>query len=353
MQEKITAILAKIQLPHSTQNLVEAHAVESVQIEEKAVTVRLHIPFAIAKFAKAVETTVAATLTKELRFDGEIRVHASVQKAHETVGEGGVSQVKRIVAVASGKGGVGKSTVSANLAVTLARAGYKVGLLDADIFGPSIPKMFNMESARPVAHTIDGKDFIVPVESYGVKILSIGFFVDSSQAVMWRGPMAGNALKQLITEADWGALDVLLIDMPPGTSDIQLTLSHIVNIDGAIMVSTPQDIALIDVMKGIDFFEKQTPPTPVLGIVENMAWFTPEELPHNKYYIFGKGGAKTLAEKRNLSFLGEIPLVQSIREGGDSGSPAALRENSLVAEYYSNIANMVMSKLDVKLTMNN
>ena len=349
MQEKIKTILAKIQLPHSTQNLVEAQTVEAIQINENAITVRLHIPLAIAKFAKAIETNVTAALSKELQFAGEIHVHVNIQKANETAGEGGVSQVKHIVAVASGKGGVGKSTVSANLAVALAQAGYKVGLLDADIFGPSIPKMFNIENARPVAHTIGDKDFIVPIESYGVKILSIGFFVDSSQAVIWRGPMAGNALKQLITEADWDALDVLLIDMPPGTSDIQLTLSQIVNMDGAIMVSTPQDIALIDVMKGIDFFEKQTPPTPVLGIIENMAWFTPEELPNNKYYIFGKGGAKTLAEKRNISFLGEIPLVQSIREGGDSGAPVALQTQSLVEGYYADIAKTVMNKLSKQL----
>lgn len=346
MQNKITAILSKIQLPHSTQNLVEAQTIENIQIDENAITLRLRIPLALAKFAKAVETTVTGALSKELQFEGEIHVHVTVQKANETEGEGGVSQVKHIVAVASGKGGVGKSTVSANLAVALAQAGLKVGLLDADIFGPSIPKMFNIEDSRPVAHTIGDKDFIVPIESYGVKILSIGFFVDSSQAVIWRGPMAGNALKQLITEADWGALDVLLIDMPPGTSDIQLTLSQIVNVDGAIMVSTPQDVALIDVVKGIDFFEKQTPPTPILGIIENMAWFTPEELPTNKYYIFGKGGAKQLAEQRNLTFLGEIPIVQSIREGGDSGAPVALQENSLVAEYYKNIAQMVIRKLD-------
>ncbi|MDR1761356.1 MAG: Mrp/NBP35 family ATP-binding protein [Bacteroidales bacterium] len=345
MREKITAILAKIQLPHSTQNLVEAQTVDSIQIETNSITVRLHIPLAIAKFAKAIETTVTGALTKELQFTGEIHVHVAVQKANEQTGEGGVSQVKYIIAVASGKGGVGKSTVSANLAVALAQAGLQVGLLDADIFGPSIPKMFNIEHERPVAHTIGDKDFIVPIESYGVKILSIGFFVDSANAVIWRGPMAGNALKQLITEADWGALDVLLIDMPPGTSDIQLTLSQIVNINGAIMVSTPQDIALIDVVKGIDFFEKQTPPTPLLGIIENMAWFTPEELPDNKYYIFGKGGAKTLAAKRNIPFLGEIPIVQSIREGGDSGSPVALQAHSLVAEYYTNIAKTVMEKL--------
>ncbi len=345
MKNKITAILSKIQLPQSAQNLVEAKAVESIEINDNVVNVRLHIPLAIAKFTKAIETTVSSSLQKELQFEGEINVHVNVQKANEAAGESGVSQVKHIVAVASGKGGVGKSTVSANLAVALAQAGYKVGLLDADVFGPSVPKMFNIENARPVANTIGNKDFIVPIESYGVKILSIGFFVDSSQAVIWRGPMAGNALKQLITEADWGVLDVLLIDMPPGTSDIQLTLSQIVTMHGAIMVSTPQDIALIDVMKGIDFFEKQTPPTPVLGIVENMAWFTPEELPNNKYYIFGKGGAKTLAEQQNIPFLGEIPLVQSIREGGDSGAPVALQKNSIVGGYYMKIAEKVMGKL--------
>jgi ATP-binding protein involved in chromosome partitioning len=345
MEKHIRAILTKILLPQSSQNLIDAGAVDSILVKNNEITVQLRLPLAIAKFAKAVEHTVHGALAKELPFSGEIHVLAAVQKANEGASAGGVSQVKHIVAVASGKGGVGKSTVSANLAVSLAQSGYKVGLLDADIFGPSIPKMFNVEDARPVAHTIGDKDFITPIEQYGVKILSIGFFVDSSQAVIWRGPMAGNALKQLLTEADWGALDVLLIDMPPGTSDIQLTLSHIVTLSGAIMVSTPQDVALIDVAKGMDFYEKQTPPTPILGIVENMAWFTPAELPGNKYYIFGKGGAQQLAAQKHIPFLGEIPIVQSIREHADNGTPAALQENSLVAEYYRAIAKQVMNRL--------
>ncbi len=239
--------------------------------------------------------------------------------------------MKNIIAVSSGKGGVGKSTVAVNLAVTLARKGYKVGLLDADIFGPSLPKMLNEEEARPFLEPVDGKEMIVPVEKYGVKMLSIGFFVNKDEAVVWRGAMAGNALKQLIGDANWGELDYFLIDFPPGTSDIHLTLVQTLAITGAVVVSTPQQVALADAKKGINMFTNEKVNVPILGLVENMSWFTPAELPENKYYIFGKGGCKALAEQMNVPLLGEIPLVQSICEGGDSGKPVSLNDGSMTA----------------------
>ncbi|MDD7724915.1 MAG: Mrp/NBP35 family ATP-binding protein [Bacteroidales bacterium] len=251
--------------------------------------------------------------------------------------------VKNVIAVASGKGGVGKSTVTANLAIALTKLGYKVGLLDADIFGPSIPIMFNTEDARPTLSekSTEGNDLIDPIEQYGVKMLSIGFFVDPKQAVVWRGAMATNAIKQLVTEADWGELDYLLIDMPPGTSDIHISLVGLVKLTGAIVVSTPQKVALADARKGCDMFLNPKVDVPVLGIVENMAWFTPAELPENKYYIFGQGGASALAAKIGVPLLGQIPIVQSIRECGDNGSPAALDESSIAGSAFAALAEKV------------
>lgn len=249
-------------------------------------------------------------------------------------------EVKNVIAVASGKGGVGKSTVTSNLAIALTLLGYKVGLLDADIFGPSVPIMLGTEDARPVLSdkSTEGHDLIEPIEKYGVKMLSIGFFVDSGQAVVWRGAMATNAIKQLVTEADWGELDYLLIDMPPGTSDIHISLVGLVRLSGAIVVSTPQKVALADARKGCDMFLNPKVNVPVLGIVENMAWFTPAELPDNKYYIFGRGGAAALAQELNVPLLGQIPIVQSIRECGDAGRPVALEPDSVAGRAFTDLA---------------
>ncbi len=254
-------------------------------------------------------------------------------------------EVKNVIAVASGKGGVGKSTVTSNLAIALTKLGYKVGLLDADIFGPSVPIMLGTEDARPTLsdNSTEGHDLIQPVEKYGVKMLSIGFFVDPGQAVVWRGAMATNAIKQLVTEADWGQLDYLLIDMPPGTSDIHISLVGLVHLTGAIVVSTPQKVALADARKGCDMFLNPKVNVPVLGIVENMAWFTPAELPENKYYIFGQGGAAALADELKVPLLGQIPIVQSIRECGDAGSPAALDSDSVAGKAFSDLARRVAS----------
>ena len=274
-----------------------------------------------------------------------VEVLIDIIKANDTEATGGVSKVKNVIAVASGKGGVGKSTVSANLAVSLSKMGYKVGLLDADIFGPSIPKMFGVEHAQPLSKKEGDKEWIMPIEQYGIKLLSIGFFVRPEDALAWRGPMAGNVLKQFVEDSDWGELDVLVIDMPPGTSDIQLTLCQILNITGAIMVGTPQDVAVIDVVKAIDFFSKEKIEVPILGLIENMAWFTPKELPENKYYIFGKGGIESLAYAKGLPFLGSVPIVMGIREGGDSGKPAALNDNSMIAQQFHEIAGKLVGKL--------
>ena len=260
--------------------------------------------------------------------------------------------VKNIIAVASGKGGVGKSTVSANLAISLANMGFKVGVLDADIYGPSMPIMFDVQDARPYSVEVNGKTKIKPVEAYGIKILSIGFFADTDQAIVWRGPMAAKALNQMIRDAHWGDLDFLLIDLPPGTGDIHLSIVQQVPITGAVVVSTPQTIALADARKGVGMFQMEAINVPVLGIVENMAYFTPEELPNNKYYIFGQNGAKHLAEQISVPFLGEIPIVQSIREAADVGRPAALQEGTIVAEVYKNIArNTVQSLVERNTTL--
>lgn len=345
MKEQIIQILQKLPMPGESFSIVEANCIKDIVVSKESITIQLALLQKYEKYTQAIVPTITDSLTRELQFTGAIDVRTEVLKANQVDEFGGVSQVKHIIAVASGKGGVGKSTVSSNLAVTLAKLGYKVGLLDADIFGPSVPKMFKVEGEKPIMETYGDKNFIAPIEKYGVKMLSIGFFVDPADAVVWRGPMAGNALKQLITEANWGELDVMLIDMPPGTSDIQLTITQVVALSGAVMVSTPQDVAVIDVVKGIDFFVKDAIHVPVLGIIENMAWFTPAELPNNKYYIFGNGGAEALAAQKNIPFLGAIPLVQSIREGGDSGEPIACKEDSVVAIQYAEIAQNIMKQL--------
>ena len=257
-------------------------------------------------------------------------------------------RVKNIIAVASGKGGVGKSTIAANLAVSLADLGAKVGLIDADIYGPSVPIMFDVVDEKPLVRMVDGQQKMVPIESYGIKLLSIGFFAETSQAIVWRGPMASKALTQLFRDAYWGELDYLIIDLPPGTGDIHLTLVGSIPITGAVVVTTPQTVALADAEKGVSMFQMPSINVPVLGIVENMAWFTPEELPENKYYIFGKDGGKDLALKLNVPLLGQIPLVQSIREAGDAGRPAGLQEKSAVADAFLELAKNVAQQVAIK-----
>jgi len=299
-------------------------------------------------------TTNIANLKKEcvqfieqqLGSEAQIRGNIKAMAVQEEKPESSVSKVKNIIAVASGKGGVGKSTVASNLAVALANTGAKVGLVDADIYGPSIPKMFGLETARPEVKKENGIEIIVPVEKYGVKMLSIGFFVNPQEALVWRGPMATSALNQLLLQGQWGELDYLLIDLPPGTSDVHLTLVQSVAVTGAIVVSTPQDVALADAIKGINMFRGEKINVPVLGLVENMSWFTPAELPENKYYIFGNGGCKSLAEKMNLPLLGQIPVVQSICEAGDNGTPVAVHSETITGLAFSEMANRVILAID-------
>ena len=303
----ILEALSKVRYPGSGKNLVEAGMIEDdMRIEGNKVNFSIlfekpNDPF-IKSVVKAAETAILTFVSPDVDIKGNIQVKSRQLQRPEP--EKLLPQVKNIIAVSSGKGGVGKSTVAANLAVALAQQGYRVGLLDADIFGPSVPKMFGMEEARPMLERIEGRDLIVPEEKYGVKILSIGFFVNKESAIVWRGGMASNALKQLIGDAAWGELDYFLIDLPPGTSDIHLTLVQTLAVTGAIVVSTPQEVALADARKGVDMFTNDKVNVPVLGLIENMAWFTPAELPQNRYYIFGKEGGKRLAEEMNIPLLG-------------------------------------------------
>ena len=277
----------------------------------------------------------------------EVKMESSVstkRKATELMLKG----VRNIIAVASGKGGVGKSTIAANLAVSLAKTGAKVGLLDADIYGPSIPLMFGLEGVQPNGKEVGGKTKIIPIEKYGIKLLSIGFFVDASQALIWRGAMATNALNQLVNDTEWGELDYFIIDLPPGTGDIHLTMVQTLPVTGAVIVSTPQEVALADARKAFSMFAQKEINVPIIGLVENMAWFTPEELPDKKYYIFGKDGAKKLAEKSNVVLVGQIPIVQSIRESGDTGSPAALEDDTPVAKAFLELAQNVAQQIAIR-----
>ena len=336
--------LATVRYPGNGKDLVTAEMVaDNIRIEGNKVSFsiifdRPNDPF-IKSMIRAAETAILTYVGEEVEIKGNITPQFKQQPKAEN--EPVLPNVKNIIAIASGKGGVGKSTVSSNLAVALARNGYKVGLLDADIFGPSVPTMFDCEDARPIAEEVNGKDYIKPIEQYGIKLLSIGFFVNKGSATVWRGGMASNAIKQLITEAAWGELDYLLIDLPPGTSDIHLTIVQLIPLTGAIIVTTPQEVALAEARKGVDMFLNPQINVPIVGIVENMSWFTPAELPENKYYIFGKGGGETLAKSANVPLLAQIPIVQSIREGGDEGKPVALSSDSIIGNVFDELAKEV------------
>jgi ATP-binding protein involved in chromosome partitioning len=295
-----------------------------------------------AEITKAIQTNVGAEITVKIH----VKVEKPVAKVNPNQIKGkAIPNIKNIIAIASGKGGVGKSTITANTAISLAKMGFNVGVLDADVYGPSQHIMFDVEKAKPLSVNVDGRSKMKPVENYGVKLLSLGFFTDPDQAVIWRGPMASKALNQLIFDADWGELDFLLIDLPPGTGDVHLSIVQALPINGAVIVSTPQNIALADAKKGVAMFQQENINVPVLGIIENMAYFTPEELPDNKYYIFGKDGAKNLAEDIKTQFLGEIPLVQSIRESGDVGHPVALQNGTILEKSFNDITKEMVAEL--------
>ena len=336
--------LATVTYPGTKKNLVESGMVaDTPSINGMKVKVVLLFPRDTDPFLKSTLKAAEAAIHYHVSKDVEVEIETEFKsKPRPEVGKL-LPEVKNIIAVSSGKGGVGKSTVSANLAISLARLGYKVGLLDADIFGPSMPKMFRVEDARPYAVEKDGRQLIEPIEKYGVKLLSIGFFVNPETATLWRGGMASNALKQLIADADWGELDYFILDTPPGTSDIHLTLLQTLAITGAVIVSTPQNVALADARKGIDMYRNKKVNVPILGLVENMAWFTPAELPENRYYIFGKEGCKRLAEEMQTPLLAQIPLVQSICESGDEGEPAACHIDTATGQAFINLAQAVVT----------
>jgi ATP-binding protein involved in chromosome partitioning len=341
--------LTKVRYPGTGKDIVAAGMVEDdLRINGLNVSFSLKFEKPNDPFIKSVVKASEAAIHTYADEQAEVTINVKAVQLARPEPEKLLPQVKNIVAISSGKGGVGKSTVAANLSVALAGLGYKVGLLDADIFGPSIPKMFGVESARPLLLKKDGRELIQPEERYGVKLLSIGFFVNPAEAVLWRGGMASNALKQLISDGDWGELDFFLLDLPPGTSDIHLTLVQTLAITGAIVVSTPQQVALADARKGISMFQGEKINVPVLGLVENMAWFTPEELPENKYYLFGKEGAKHLAEELSIPLLGQIPIVQSICEGGDEGKPVALNVDSMTGLAFKSLAEKVVEQLDFR-----
>ena len=340
----ITDALATVIYAGTKKNLIESNMLaDDVRINGMKVKFTLVFPRDTDPFMKSTIKAAEAAIHYHVSKDVEVTIETEfLSKPRPEVGKL-LPQVKNIIAVSSGKGGVGKSTVAANLAIALARLGYKVGLLDCDIFGPSVPKMFQVEDARPYAVKKDGRDLIEPIEKYGIKLLSIGFFVNPDTATLWRGGMASNALKQLIADADWGDLDYFILDTPPGTSDIHLTLLQTLSITGAVIVSTPQNVALADARKGIDMYRNDKVNVPILGLVENMAWFTPAELPENRYYIFGKEGCKQLAKEMGCPLLAQIPLVQSICDNGDAGTPAVLNTESQTGQAFLNLAQAVVT----------
>ncbi|WP_282787018.1 Mrp/NBP35 family ATP-binding protein [Flavobacterium croceum] len=348
-RKEILKALETITVAGEGKNMVESGAVKNVITFADEVVVELTLNTPALHIKKRAEVDIIKAIHEHVYEKAKVKVNIKVEapeKAESSVIKGNaIPGINNIIAVASGKGGVGKSTTTANIAVTLAKMGFKVGVLDADIYGPSMPIMFDVENEKPISVEVDGKSKMKPVESYEIKLLSIGFFTSPSQAVIWRGPMAAKALNQMIFDAAWGELDFLLIDLPPGTGDIHLSIMQSLPITGAVVVSTPQAVALADAKKGVAMFLSEAIQVPVLGIIENMAYFTPEELPNNKYYIFGKEGAKNLAEDLQIPFLGEVPLVQSIREAGDYGRPAALQTASVLEKVYEEVTRNVVSQV--------
>lgn len=344
-RKEILSALETISIAGEGKNMVESGAVQNVMTFGDEVVVDLLLTTPAMHIKKRAEVDIMKVIHEKIYDKAKVKVNIKVEAPEKPQIKGkAIPGISNIIAVSSGKGGVGKSTITANLAVTLANMGFKVGVLDADIYGPSMPIMFDVEGAKPISVEVDGKSKMKPIAGYGVEILSIGFFTSPDQAVIWRGPMAAKALNQMIFDADWGELDFMLLDLPPGTGDIHLSIMQSLPITGAVVVSTPQAVALADAKKGVAMFQNESINVPVLGIIENMAYFTPEELPNNKYYIFGKEGAKNLAEDLNVPFLGEVPIVQSIREAGDYGRPAAMQTATPVQAAFEALARNVVEE---------
>ena len=349
-KEAVYNALKTISLPGEGENIVDKGVVSNIMIfgDQVDIDIQLYNPSLQAR--KKLEVTILKTVHEQVYEKAKIKVNVKVVTPPKTteskpIKGKPIAGIENIIAISSGKGGVGKSTVTANIAATLAQMGCKVGVLDADIYGPSIPTMFDIEGERPLSVEVDGKSKMKPIENYGVKVLSIGFFTKPEQAVIWRGPMASKALNQMIFDAAWGELDFLLIDLPPGTGDIHLSIVQALPISGAVVVSTPQNVALADAKKGIAMFQQENIQVPVLGVVENMSYFTPAELPDNKYFIFGERGAEYLAKDKEVPFLGALPLVQSVREAADFGRPACLQENTTVADEFVEITKNLVSQI--------
>lgn len=339
--------LATVRYPGTGKNLVEQEMVEDdMRIDGMKVSFSLIFDKSTDPFMKSVLKAAETAIHTYAYPEAEVTINVKTRTADRPEQGKMLPEVKNVIAVSSGKGGVGKSTVAANLAVALAKLGYNVGLLDTDIFGPSVPKMFGLENVQIFAEEKDGRQLLIPAEKYGVKMLSIGFFVKPETATLWRGAMACNALKQLIADTNWGALDFLVLDTPPGTSDIHLTLLQTLAITGAVIVSTPQQVALADARKGVDMYRNEKVNVPILGMVENMAWFTPAELPENRYYLFGREGVKRMAEEMNVPLLGQIPIVQSICESGDEGEPAAVKNDTVTGQAFANLARAVVEETE-------
>ena len=347
-KEAVINALNKISLPGEGKNIIDRGAVSNIMIFGDQIDIDIQLENPSLQARKKLEVTILKTIHEMVYEKAKIKINIKVVSPpaeENTIRGKPIKGIENVIAISSGKGGVGKSTVTANIAVTLAQMGCKVGVLDADIYGPSIPTMFDMEGARPLSVQVDGKSMMEPIENYGVKVLSIGFFTKPEQAVIWRGPMAAKALNQMIFDASWGELDFLLIDLPPGTGDIHLSIVQSLPLNGAVVVSTPQNVALADAKKGISMFQQENIQVPVLGIIENMSYFTPPELPDNKYYIFGKKGAEYLAKDKEVPFLGALPIEQSVREAADAGRPAALQVQTPIAIAFQEISKKLVSQV--------
>jgi len=347
-KNNLEAILKKVVHPETQKDIFSSGLINEINIDGNSIDVVLMFEKATDPFINSIKRSVKTEIEREFGDDLIINITTKIKPKEKAAPKNadGIEGIENIVAIASGKGGVGKSTVTVNLAVALAQKGYRVGVIDADIFGPSIPKMFGVQDVKPSGVKEGNKEFIIPVEKYGVKMLSVGFFVDPAEATIWRGPMATGVLKQLIDQAKWGELDYLLFDMPPGTSDIHLTLVQSVPVTGAVIVSTPQEVAIADARKGVAMFKSNVIEVPVLGLVENMAWFTPAELPENKYHIFGKGGTEKLAKEVHTEVLAQIPIVESVCENGDTGKPSALDFTSVIGKSFSDFADKFLDAVE-------